>query len=321
MKKILLTFASFAATCALGQGQCLTTTFGSNNNAGQGWAVFMDATVINATTIFSIESNFVEAAGTPVTVEIYTTNGSYVGLEGDPNAWTLVADNGGNSFCAGIDLPTIVELTAPFVLEPGLTGIAIVAVDVRHQYTDGDGTNQTYTDGNVTLGLGAAASEPFVPGTLTFEPRVWNGSMCTSAGDVIGTTYCSPGVINSTGQPGVITATGDLTASSNDLALTASGLPDGQFAFFIGSQFQGFIPNPNNSQGNLCVVGTIARFVGQLGQVSGGVFFIDVDLTSIPVTPSVAVMAGETWNFQCWHRDLDPVPTSNFTDAVSITFQ
>ncbi|MCP3916270.1 MAG: hypothetical protein GY711_12005 [bacterium] len=29
---------------------------------------------------------------------------------------------------------------------------------------------------------------------------------------------------------------------------------------------------------------------------------------------------GETWNFQCWYRDNNPGPTSNFTDAVSVTF-
>ncbi len=30
--------------------------------------------------------------------------------------------------------------------------------------------------------------------------------------------------------------------------------------------------------------------------------------------------SGDTWNFQCWYRDNNPVPTSNFTDAVSVTF-
>ncbi|MCP3918813.1 MAG: VCBS repeat-containing protein [bacterium] len=30
--------------------------------------------------------------------------------------------------------------------------------------------------------------------------------------------------------------------------------------------------------------------------------------------------AGETWNFQCWFRDLNPMLTSNLSDAVSVTF-
>jgi hypothetical protein len=36
----------------------------------------------------------------------------------------------------------------------------------------------------------------------------------------------------------------------------------------------------------------------------------------------VAVAAGETWNFQSWHRDaVGGVATSNFTDAVQLDFQ
>ncbi|MCP3996840.1 MAG: hypothetical protein GY722_17525 [bacterium] len=33
------------------------------------------------------------------------------------------------------------------------------------------------------------------------------------------------------------------------------------------------------------------------------------------------VLPGDTWTFQCWFRDHDPALTSNFTDAVSVTFQ
>ena len=35
---------------------------------------------------------------------------------------------------------------------------------------------------------------------------------------------------------------------------------------------------------------------------------------------NAAVAAGETWHFQGWFRDADPTATSNFTDAVAITF-
>ena len=30
--------------------------------------------------------------------------------------------------------------------------------------------------------------------------------------------------------------------------------------------------------------------------------------------------AGETWNFTTWYRDVNPTPTSNFTDAISVLF-
>lgn len=36
-------------------------------------------------------------------------------------------------------------------------------------------------------------------------------------------------------------------------------------------------------------------------------------------TGSVSVLAGETWNWQAWFRDVGG--TSNFSDGVSIQFQ
>ena len=49
---------------------------------------------------------------------------------------------------------------------------------------------------------------------------------------------------------------------------------------------------------------------------------LSIDLTNIP-SPlgSVSVTPGSTWNFQAWHRDSTPLgASSNFTDAVSVTF-
>ncbi|MDA1265781.1 MAG: hypothetical protein O2816_11935 [Planctomycetota bacterium] len=61
----------------------------------------------------------------------------------------------------------------------------------------------------------------------------------------------------------------------------------------------------------------------QVGNSCGaGELQISVDLTALPRPGGpISVMAGETWNFQLWFRDLNPGPTSNFTDAISITFQ
>jgi hypothetical protein len=32
------------------------------------------------------------------------------------------------------------------------------------------------------------------------------------------------------------------------------------------------------------------------------------------------VLAGETWNFQCWFQDDNGAPTSNFTDGIEVVF-
>lgn len=47
----------------------------------------------------------------------------------------------------------------------------------------------------------------------------------------------------------------------------------------------------------------------------------DIDVNSIPLTPVVAITAGETWSFQGWFRDNNPGPTSNFTDGIEVVFQ
>ena len=142
----------------------------------------------------------------------------------------------------------------------------------------------------------------------------------------LGTFYCSPAVANSTGVPGRILASGSAVASNNDVTLEAIDLPAMSFGFFLTSQTQNFVANPGGSQGNLCLGGGIGRYVGP-GQIlnSGatGTIALALDLTQTPTpTGLVTVQAGETWNFQAWHRDsVGGSATSNFTNAVSVVFQ
>lgn len=121
-------------------------------------------------------------------------------------------------------------------------------------------------------------------------------------------------------------ASGCNDVAVNDLTLTASELPSDAFGFFITSQTQGFVMQPGTSVGNLCLSGNIGRYVAP-GQVlnSGaqGSFSLVLDLTQTP-QPSglVSIAAGETWNFQAWHRDTLPSgPTSNYTEGFEISFQ
>ncbi|MCP3918740.1 MAG: hypothetical protein GY711_24605 [bacterium] len=101
------------------------------------------------------------------------------------------------------------------------------------------------------------------------------------------------------------------------MTLLAEDLPPGEFGYFIvGSGQQQFVPP--GTQGTICIAGgALGRFL-QAGQIiQGPAGSIAVDLTSLPLSPAHAVQPGETWNFQCWFRDLG---SSNFTDAVSVTF-
>jgi hypothetical protein len=139
----------------------------------------------------------------------------------------------------------------------------------------------------------------------------------------LGTNYCTPNP-NSTGATGSISATGSLQVASNNFVLAVEDLPLSSFGFFLVSRAQGFVQMPGGSQGNLCLSGGIGRFQQQV-QSSGatGSFSIPVNLMALPTpTGAVAAQAGDTWNFQAWHRDaVGGVATSNFTDGLEVRFQ
>lgn len=151
-----------------------------------------------------------------------------------------------------------------------------------------------------------------------------NGFQLVGAGgQAIGTNYCDPANLNSSGLPGVIGAFGSTSVAANFVTLSATQLPPSQFGYFLNSQNQGFIANPGGSQGNLCLGVGIGRYVSSIkNSGSNGEFSLALDLTQTP-TPSgpVAIQAGETWYFQTWYRDKNPTQTSNFTDGICITFQ
>lgn len=141
----------------------------------------------------------------------------------------------------------------------------------------------------------------------------------------IGTMHCTTATPNSTGAVGVLDVQGNNSAQANFARLAASNLPLHSVGYFITSE-TAVAPMPvANSVGVLCLGGSIGRFNGP-GQVldsgaSGG-FTLPLDMSSVPgPTGPVAIMQGETWSFQAWHRDLVVGPTSNFTSAVSVTFR
>ena len=141
----------------------------------------------------------------------------------------------------------------------------------------------------------------------------------------LGSMYCA-NALNSTGFSGKLQATGSDVAADNNLTLRVSDLPPGQFGFFLCSETQGFTANPGGSVGDLCLALSIGRY-NQAGQIfqstAGGTASLALDLTLTPTpTQPTAIVAGQTWNFQCWYRDNMPgVSQSNFTDARSILFR
>lgn len=176
-------------------------------------------------------------------------------------------------------------------------------------------------DGRVSLGLFDRFTSLSGPTNFALYDNLVVETLLTP----IGTNYCTAAA-NSTGASGAISALGSETAADNNVVLTSSSLPPNSFGFFLTSQTQGFTPMPGGSAGNLCLSGSIGRYVGP-GQIknsgAGGEFSLTLDLASTPQpTGLVSVQAGETWNFTTWHRDaVGGTATSNFTDGLEVQFQ
>ncbi len=139
--------------------------------------------------------------------------------------------------------------------------------------------------------------------------------------DCIGRAYCNPAVPNSTGQLGRIRVRGSHLASAGAVVMQADQLPLNQFGFFICATGTSSLIPPG-SNGRLCLGGVLGRFSGA-GQVqssgSTGGFSLGINTAMLPTTPTQAVMPGQTWYFQAWHRDSVGAG-SNFTRATAVLF-
>jgi hypothetical protein len=132
---------------------------------------------------------------------------------------------------------------------------------------------------------------------------------------------CSPAVPNSTGQAATIHAHGADVLAQDHLWLFAVQLPPHHAGMFLVAPATGFVANPGGSQGHLCLGGTIGRYADQATSSGpAGWLGLQVDLTAVPPLGQ-APQVGETWSFQAWYRDDNPGPTTNFTDAISVTLR
>ena len=200
----------------------------------------------------------------------------------------------------------------------GNTGDDLDALD-HHQFPfsdcDGDGLDDTIA---IAFGAVADANMNGIPDSCEVS------------------TPCTP-LPNSTGVPTVLT--GAMTGSpGTGLHLEATSGPPSQFGYFlIGTGLAS--PGLAVGSGILCLDTTggnlIARYnVGGTVMNSIGIFDAGGVLqnavgtstvgsgydvpTTIPLPIGGTIVAGSTWHFQLWHRDIPS--TSNFSNALSWTF-
>ncbi len=140
-------------------------------------------------------------------------------------------------------------------------------------------------------------------------------------GDPFATNYCTAAP-NSTGVISKISALGTPSVSANDMFLSTNDLPNASFGFYVIGMTQGFVANPAGSSGNLCLSGSIGRNFPASGSGNNGNITVAMDWARGIAQPSgfVAAMAGDTWNFQLWHRDVVAgSATSNFSEGLTVT--
>ncbi|MFM1874029.1 MAG: hypothetical protein RL398_3451 [Planctomycetota bacterium] len=170
--RILTTLAASLLTAAAFAQSPLTTTFVSDNSGAAGGTIFFDLTVNAPLTLTTLDVNFISAASTAGSIDIYTCPTTYVGNTGNSAAWTLLGS--GAATAAGANLPTPVAIP-PILMTPGTYGIAFVATGLGFAYTNGNGTNQIYSTNELTLSAGAAGNAPWP--AAPFTPRVVNCSI------------------------------------------------------------------------------------------------------------------------------------------------
>lgn len=148
--------------------QMMTTTFaGGNGNDGN----MFDVTATLDVTVNGFYGNI---GGTGY-MKIYYRNGTYVGSEANPGAWTFVD----SAMVTGtIGVPTLIPIPLNIPIANGQTVAFYITGNgsgASVDYTDGTTEGAVFSDdGLITFKEGKGVQYPF--GT-TFTPRIWNGTI------------------------------------------------------------------------------------------------------------------------------------------------
>ena len=149
----------------------LPTVMNANQTSNPGSTAFFDLLALNSVWLTGLQLNTNTTPGTELFVDVYTTMGSYAGNETQAAVW--VPRPAGHGVAATVNTPTSIRFDQPIrllTLQP--VGLAVVARNFNHSHTTGNGTNQSYLDGNLAFNSGAVTTGTFA-GTVQ-APEVPN---------------------------------------------------------------------------------------------------------------------------------------------------
>jgi hypothetical protein len=318
-------FTDLGAPPGACNGMELTTLFAQNNGLGTGSIIYFDVNVTNPAgiTLSQLDTNVSGTVGAGITLDVYTTPGSYLGNELNSAAWTLVSTGGG--VAVGNNLPSVIDVADVF-LAPGSYGFGLLITGGGHSYTNGTGSNQAYSNADLALSLGKSQATPWV--TTPFDPRVWNGTFRYNCSGTTPTTYCTAGTTTNNCVP-AISATAQPSASFANACQIDVANVEGvkQGLIFYGINNTGFTPVPwgAGSTSFFCVKAPTQRTLSQnSGGVAGtcsGALTLDWNQfqSTFPGALGAPFSAGDKVYAQAWFRDPPAPRTTNLSDAVELT--
>jgi hypothetical protein len=307
MRILSATAVAMVATLAVAQSP-LTTTYLNNNGGSVGGGVYYDLTVTTpaGVTITGLDVN-VSGSGS---IEVWgILGGTRTGNQTNQTAWSLLSGGTVSGGIAGAATP-VTGLT-PIALPSGTHGIALKAVGVSHNYTNGNGANQTVSTAELTLNAGEASNTAFV--APLFTPRVpnttitySNGTSGTLASRVAYGTGCIR-CLTSIYENFATAAAFDLNGAAVAHLLGAVVVP-GTTPFTAPGAGAVALALADNSEIRITLGNPFPLPCGgvatQLQVCSNG--FVSTASNGIGSTPSVPAMLSATnTGWWCWH-DFDP---------------
>ncbi|MBK8096234.1 MAG: LamG domain-containing protein [Planctomycetes bacterium] len=193
----VLTDAEVAAIAANCKGKCKPCirsphpAVGSGSVIGPAWPGHLFDVAVLATEPLQVCALSLRPHGFtgPFQIMVYTTSGSYLGRETNPNAWTLVATGTGTTPGGNPNAAPMVDcqLSAPFTLSPGSHGLAVFVNNpagstglVFTPLPVVSGPLPPYADPDLVLvpnpavAPGVAARGPF---QAVVQAGIWNGTL------------------------------------------------------------------------------------------------------------------------------------------------
>ncbi len=308
--KPLATLIGLGLVASLSAQSPLTTTFVANNAAGAGALTFVNLTVtVPAITVNRLDVNCNSAVGTQGRIRVWQTITGvpqFSGSEQNFANWQVLAE--GSVISAGLGVASTCCFSVPFTLTSamGTRGYAFEHIGIAPAYTNGTGTNQNYSNAELTLAAGVAASNgsyadqvilggnvsiPFAVALLGGgNPRVFNGAIHYAVGSSAPVCSFSDRVGNGCGggyaswfniSPTPAQASAKFQGKTVVMSLNADGaydvnvLPAGPLVPFAGhAPLAGFTTsiagNVATDDGEVVTPGLLGNLIHPTGLVTAG---------------------------------------------------